>query len=902
MSVVTLSEAQLRAQVKAICDKAPDARVIGISALGPWTGPPSILVGSEEVDVAFCPSPLALRERLAPHGPDERRLVLITDRTEAELGGDVVARLAKRRLWRIDPWRMVLHLFRARELDPRVRRDRWLAEALLEWAPAEGFQPVAGGVLDEDTVWATVAHRVGLPDPRPDARALLSWTLAPEELSVFEALPAELKAALVNRLSATAGQAGAAILRCAVAGRGADAVPIGLVCRVLFGSGADAEFRLREAAVRLEPAVGGELPSAGAALGWADAAETVIRAVLASGGARAASPWLDRAEIILRDVRAEDFAHQSPVLVSGFEQRLVQMASVLSDVLMNTRDVSALPAAAAAVLTHTSASERPDRVETMRMACRLAGRVRDGVTESRSFVEAAGRYAADGGYADWARSRVWDGDSLPAVSEAYRGVSDRVAEARDQENRRFGALLAEWTALGSSSDAVIPIEDVLSRVLVPLAEQVPVLLLVADGMSVAVFQELLVDLVAQGWTELGDGDPPMRRPVIAALPTTTTVSRTSLLCGALRRGTSQMERDGFRTHPGLVAASRSGFPPVLFHKGDLIDTGGVGLAAAVQEEIARPARQVVGVVINTVDDYLAKGDQLRLHWACDTIRPLRSLLDAARDAGRIIVLTSDHGHVLDRDTAYRPYVTESLRCRPDDGAPAADEVVLHGPRVLSPAGNRVIAPWSERVRYGIKQNGYHGGAAPQEVVIPLAVLGTGDPRIPGWSELPPSVPAWWEISEPEGPGEPMARPAPAPALARRPVRPTLPQEELFPHAAVVSTPESIPSPSFVPAPSWLDLLLGSPTYAAQKQLAARPVVEDERVRSCLLALDARGGKLTRVALARTLGVTPLRLAGLLAALRRLLNVDGYAVLAVDEASDTVELNRPLLETQFELDR
>ena len=99
-----------------------------------------------------------------------------------------VARLAKRRLWRIDPWRMVLDLFRARELDPRVRRDRWLAEALLEWAPAEGYAPVAGGVLDEETVWAAVAHRVGLPDPQPDARALLSWTLAPERLSAVRRL------------------------------------------------------------------------------------------------------------------------------------------------------------------------------------------------------------------------------------------------------------------------------------------------------------------------------------------------------------------------------------------------------------------------------------------------------------------------------------------------------------------------------------------------------------------------------------------------------------------------------------------------------------------------------------------------------------------------------------------
>ena len=69
---------------------------------------------------------------------------------------------------------------------------------------------------------------------------------------------------------------------------------------------------------------------------------------------------------------------------------------------------------------------------------------------------------------------------------------------------------------------------------------------------------------------------------------------------------------------------------------------------------------------------------------------------------------------------------------------------------------------------------------------------------------------------------------------------------------------------------------------------------------CLLALDERGGKMTRTAFARAVGIPPLRLAGLLAALRRLLNVDGYPVLSVDEASDTVELNRPLLEKQFEL--
>jgi hypothetical protein len=41
--------------------------------------------------------------------------------------------------------------------------------------------------------------------------------------------------------------------------------------------------------------------------------------------------------------------------------------------------------------------------------------------------------------------------------------------------------------------------------------------------------------------------------------------------------------------------------------------------------------------------------------------------------------------------------------------------------------------------------------------------------------------------------------------------------------------------------------------------------------------------------------------GLIAATRRLLNVDGLPVLDVEEASETVIFNRPLLEQQFEID-
>lgn len=74
----------------------------------------------------------------------------------------------------------------------------------------------------------------------------------------------------------------------------------------------------------------------------------------------------------------------------------------------------------------------------------------------------------------------------------------------------------------------------------------------------------------------------------------------------------------------------------------------------------------------------------------------------------------------------------------------------------------------------------------------------------------------------------------------------------------------------------------------------------ERIRQALDALDERGGRLTRTALATRLQLPLVRVGGFVAALRRLLNVDGYDVLHVDEASDTLVLNRELLAKQFEL--
>jgi hypothetical protein len=72
------------------------------------------------------------------------------------------------------------------------------------------------------------------------------------------------------------------------------------------------------------------------------------------------------------------------------------------------------------------------------------------------------------------------------------------------------------------------------------------------------------------------------------------------------------------------------------------------------------------------------------------------------------------------------------------------------------------------------------------------------------------------------------------------------------------------------------------------------------LRQFLMVLDERGGTILRPALAQKLGEPELRVPGLIAAVRRILNVDGYAVLSVDDTSGSVVLNRQLLEVQFEL--
>ena len=152
MTIAAPTFSQIKAQVAAIRQKVPHARVIGIRAEGRWTGERLKQDGQETFRIEQCDSPLHMRMVLQDDD-GVAITVLITSLDERELGDDILVRLARRRLFPIDSWQIVKLLFQARAIDPRVTQHGWMAEYLLEAIPADGFPPAPGGFLDAETVW-----------------------------------------------------------------------------------------------------------------------------------------------------------------------------------------------------------------------------------------------------------------------------------------------------------------------------------------------------------------------------------------------------------------------------------------------------------------------------------------------------------------------------------------------------------------------------------------------------------------------------------------------------------------------------------------------------------------------------------------------------------------------------
>lgn len=875
-----------------------------------WSGEQHYQDGGEQFAIYQCDSPLAMRIALRERNDADVTTVLVTPLEDLEVGQDILMRLQPRKIISLDGWQIVKALFQARSIDPRLTQHRWIADRLIEQVPPEGFAPVPGGFLDAETAWPILLGRtIGLETPSPDLVSLLKWSLNADNVTRFCSCPEQFQNVAAEWLEGLAGPAVSVILKCLRSLKRPDAVPVGIAAGVVFHSSAGSE--LQKAAGKFEErCFGGMSVPEHVIATWHAAATEVVHTGLTDTRSRV--QIVARADGILDDVGAAAYATLSDTSRLGFEQRMATFGQRLEEVLNTPLDniPDVLTTAHETVLAHDRSQREHRRIERLNMAVRLVrwlcNRQKSGAGESpTSLANAASEYLQDGGYVDWARLSLQGSEPERQLSTAYARLFEAVTAICEEKSQAFAKLLTDWSRAANADQSIVPVEEILDRVVAPIAASQPVLVIVLDGMSVAVFRELMADILGHEWALLADCQSGMQ-PGLASIPSLTEVSRSSLLCGRLAQGNQTTEKKGFAEHPALLATCRAKNPPVLFHKASLMDADDASLAAGIRDAISSSHKKVVGVVVNAIDDHLSKGDQLGTRWTRDEIKVLPVLLHEARLARRTVVLLSDHGHILDSGTT-QSQNAGSHRWRIADDEPQTSEVRVTGPRVQVPAssgletsGHAVIVPWSEKLRYASKANGYHGGVNLQEMVVPIAVLSASDEYPDGWDEALTNDPDWWneEIAEVEGE-------EPAPVL-RKPVR-KKPAGRLFAIDDVDepdASPEAAATAALVGAPApvadWIVALLESPVFAEQKRFAGRSVPQDEVFAQLLKSLSSRGGKLTTSALCKVMNWPRMRLPGLLAVVQRVLNVDGYDVLKRDDTSDTVELDRDLLRRQFDI--
>lgn len=893
---MSLSTPQITAQLERVLASDPTAMVIAIRADAKQAWPNSVTQHGRQFQLRWCESSLAIREALCDlerQNAASSGMVVITPLSTPDVAEDIAARLARARVFQPEGWDIVRMIFQAKETDARLGRFAWMPQALIDGASQGAYQPVANGFLDLETAWRQVLARfLGIDAARPDALALLQWSMTPDADPRLGPLPAAMRSDILSWLAETSGMAGAMLLGCVEAARASDALPLGLVSGVIFAPDGEGQAALGQAAIRLERFINDKHVGVTEGRAWAAAAEQVVRNL----GLEVCRSMLDRADSLLRELRILEFAQLSDVLPSALDQRLTDFALALSAHAAHPTEASLqqVELRADRALKHALVNDQKLRMERVELARRLSRWLLSPMVSGTSLPDSVEWQADQGAYVDWARFRLLGGDELTELSQAYATCRQAAIERRDAFAQPFAQAMVQWNAHKPvDSGRVIPLERVLERVLAPIAAAQPTLLLVMDGLSTSIFRELFSRVAGQGWAELVPTS--LGKPLVgvAAIPTVTEVSRASLLCGRLTVGAQAQEKAGFASHAALLAHSRADNPPRLFHKGELADAG--NLAPEVRATIANPHQRVVGVVYNAVDDHLSGPDQLNQRWALEDLRLLLPLLREAREARRVVVITADHGHLLEDGTT-QVAGGVSDRWRPGNSAVSPQELAISGGRVVTSDGsNAVVCLWGESSRYAGRKNGYHGGLSPQELTVPLSVFVPLGANLAGWSPAPPTQPEWWELPPVLAQEQPAKVPQPRPAR-KKPMQ-TDTQAGLF---AQVDLPP--PAAHDAPMNDWIGELLSGPIYASQRQLAARVALPDDKMRLVLEALSERGGKLSRNALANRLSVAEARVGGLLSAVRRLLNVDQMPVISVNEAAGSVELNIALLQQQFNLSR
>ncbi|HZL75706.1 MAG TPA: BREX-2 system phosphatase PglZ [Propionibacteriaceae bacterium] len=889
-SVTPVQPDTLAKKIGDILQRAGDVKpVVLVRAVPVWTLDALLPLPTGHTRVVACPSPLAIWDALTGRDGSEP-LTILTDLDVQDLGDGILSRVWRQRVETVQPWDLICHDFGATEPDPALADEAWAAEALMAAKPLRGWPQLPGGVLARDTALRHLAgvrldlERLQAGPDDLDVVTLLRWTAVPTATQAFQSLPTGERDGLVRWLAAPAqlGPVAKAIFGLAANDHVTDAVPLGLVCHAVWSASSDVALRVRG---RIEHWFGDDIDDA-TVTAFSDAAadfvvSVVNRAVVDDQSGSDLQRILERAEQLSVQFGADDPSILGELLLSGLEQRFAVYAAGLRDALRG-RGVMAAESAYTRLSQHPLAALSPGRVGRALMALRLARWLSGTEALPASVGDGIDRQVDTWGWVDRACNEVWLGENqLAALRDVYTDLRQRVAQRRTEIDRAFAARLANWTAAGPASgvDQPLLVEELAAKVLAPFGKTgaSPVLFVVIDGMSAAVAVELAERLADESWTEydpIGIKTGSRRRGVVAVLPTITAVSRTSLFAGTLTKGNQDTEVRAFRSHSWWRSGS-----PELFHKDP---TGIDDLVAAINSRTP-----VVAAVINTVDDALLTGREgEEAGWDIARIGALRTLLRHARNTGRAVIITSDHGHVLERGGELRRVGEESkARYRVGDAAPAEDEVLLVGPRVIAD-GNRIVALVDANVRYQKRRSGYHGGASLAEVTIPLlAFVPFGATPPIGWVAIDPRPPRWWL----QAANLPIAaRPAePVPAQNRRTKPEAVQADALF----------DVPTPTAPPEPTLSDRVLASELFKAQQQTTARRV-EPKKIRIVVTTLLDAGGVLPLAVVAERAGEASQRAVGFATTLQRIFNIDGVEVLAIIDDGRTLRLDETLLRQQF----
>ncbi|AVH55713.1 MULTISPECIES: BREX-2 system phosphatase PglZ [Streptomyces] len=936
------------------------ARVLLLRAAPSWDAPAvQRTAGGLQARVAVGPSVLAVHEQIlghldAPEPVDPKVLIVLTDREDTDLDPGLLARVYGGRIRSVDNWEVVQEAFDARGLDGRLRGEKWAAEALLDAAATRGWPSLGRGLLSRDEALTRLARRrlrIGRHDTNPlgrpaahddgdriDPVALFQWTLTPGGPDLLRDLRGPERAGLARFLSEPeqGGSAGRIVTALVDAEHGADAAAYAVVCAALWGH-AEADHDLYRARGRAERWLGEAPPAQGDDLdrlltSFGQSGEAYVRSLVDRGEHRLADPVLTRAAQLVTQFGAQAAASASPLLESGLDTRFTTAGHALSD-----GDAEKVTVAITALVEHALAADGTNqaRIERVRMAARLRRWLTaEPGSEIASVADGTARQIRELGWVDRALEHLEaGGDADAALSDAYSRIGAQVRERRKELDRTFSERLAVWTADGTDPRSMLTVESLLSRVVTPVVESPGrrVLLLLIDGMSAAIAAELGEELRGQ-WAEF---DPhteatglPARRAVAAALPTLTTISRTSLFAGTLMKGDQNDEKRLFPLH-----SCWNGAPAAVFHKDDLRgpDTGSpfsTALSEALSDE-----RTHVAVVLNTVDDRLGKEQKLGDGtWAAKEIGGLEPLLRAARANDMTVLITSDHGHVVERRGSKLDAASGtvgSARHRTPGGPVIPAEIELSGPRVVWPEpGARIVALRDHDTRYTALKAGYHGGATLAEFTIPLlALLPFGAEPPAGWRELGDPAPVWWEegteaadeveaeaasahdtatVRPQRKQSKKSALPVPEGVIGlfgEEEVAPPAPQAPTEPSQRTTTDPAketaTAPAPAADPATTLVERLMSTELYQAQLGLLARPPRDKTLLPKALTAL-VEAGTLSMTALAERAGQPATRAPGFAATLAQLLNYDGAQILEILPDNRTLRLHRAQLVEQFGL--